>query len=34
MGCGGCELFPAPAEILESIDGALAAVPGWQKGLS
>ena len=34
MGCGGCELFPAPAEILASIDGALAAVPGWQKGLS
>ena len=24
MGCGGCELFPAPSKVLESIDQAVA----------
>ncbi len=28
MGCGGCELFPAPGQILDSIDRAVSEVGG------
>lgn len=28
MGCGGCELFPTPAEVLADIDGAVEEVTG------
>lgn len=34
MGCGGCELFPSPAEILGQVDSALSGVRGWKSGTS
>ena len=34
MGCGGCELFPAPGEILESVDAAVGAAAEWPPGQS
>jgi len=34
MGCGGCELFPTPGEILGQIDQALGEVAGWRPGTS
>jgi len=34
MGCGGCELFPTPAEVLSAIDAALSKVDGWCDGKS
>lgn len=34
MGCAGCELFPAPADVLRQIDQALigAGIESWQPG--
>lgn len=34
MGCGGCELFPSPAEILSAIDHKLSACGNWRTGQS
>ena len=34
MGCGGCELFPPPGEILKSIDEAIGTVADWPAGKS
>lgn len=34
MGCGGCELFPAPAEVLGEIDRALGKMVEWPKETS
>jgi len=34
MGCGGCELFPSPGEVLASIDRALADLGSWPAGKS
>jgi len=34
MGCGGCELFPPPGEILRSIDTAVAVETSWPLGRS
>jgi len=34
MGCGGCELFPAPGEILKSIDEAVGTAADWPPGKS
>ena len=34
MGCGGCELFPPPGEILASIDAALSTTASWATGNS
>lgn len=34
MGCGGCELFPAPGEILLRLDVALANFYTWPPGTS
>jgi len=34
MGCGGCELFPTPSQILAQVDTALASLCQWQKGTS
>lgn len=32
MGCGGCELFPSPGQVLTAIDKALADSKKWQAG--
>jgi protein gp37 len=34
MGCLGCELFPEPAEVLDSIDLAVGEVCDWKTGQS
>ena len=34
MGCGGCELFPPPGEVLASIDRALGGHGDWPNGKS
>ncbi|MEI6493687.1 MAG: DUF5131 family protein [Verrucomicrobiota bacterium] len=34
MGCLGCELFPEPAEVLDSIDKAISEVCDWKAGQS
>ncbi|MEI6494017.1 MAG: DUF5131 family protein [Verrucomicrobiota bacterium] len=34
MGCGGCELFPAPGEILKSVDEAIGTAADWPPGKS
>lgn len=34
MGCPGCELFPAPAQILQALDQALAQITDWSPGAS
>ena len=34
MGCGGCELFPSPSEILQAIDAAVSLTTGWPGGKS
>jgi len=34
MGCGGCELFPPPAEILAEVDKVLGGVIRWKPGNS
>ncbi len=34
MGCGGCELFPSPGEVLTSLDTALAGFGTWPNGQS
>ena len=34
MGCGGCELFPSPADVLGSIDESLSGIDGWSGGKS
>jgi len=34
MGCGGCELFPPPGEILPKLDAAIREhAPSWTEGL-
>lgn len=34
MGCGGCELFPAPGEILKALDAAIGTAADWPPGKS
>lgn len=34
MGCGGCELFPSPAEVLTSIDHSIGTLVPWPSGKS
>ena len=34
MGCGGCELFPAPGEIFKSLDEVVGAEADWPPGQS
>ncbi len=34
MGCGGCELFPSPSQILAEIDAVLVLNSKWKTGMS